>query len=257
MEREFVCRAEDAKKIYDAAGYSQEELSPGAEAIGAKFYRCSLKSGCRVSPKLESDHIAVLIFDGREGYVTTEEDLHNIEEPSFFIPKFDSMKYTVHAVEDIEYIMCVFQMNDWDKEFYKGWNLHLPFFSKYSDGVRYGQDCKGPHTKSWSILQPFQLGHVSIGVVKAVGERTDEKGHGHLHQWNYCLGSSDFDLTVDGVTVPQKAGDWSFIKAGLDHSLLAKPGKEVFYVWVEYFTEEDLQKYYLCQIFNGSLTEAK
>ena len=66
-----------------------------------------------------------------------------------------------------------------------------------------------------------------------------------------------FDLTVDGVTVPQKAGDWSFIKAGLDHSLLAKPGKEVFYVWVEYFTEEDLQKYYLCQIFNGSLTEAK
>ena len=27
-----------------------------------------------------------------------------------------------YAVEDIEYIMCVFQMNDWDKEFYKGWS---------------------------------------------------------------------------------------------------------------------------------------
>ena len=59
-------------------------------------------------------------------------------------PKFDSMKYTVHAVEDIEYIMCVFQMNDWDKEFYKGWNLHLPFFSKYSDGFAMDRLVKVP-----------------------------------------------------------------------------------------------------------------
>ena len=26
--------------------------------------------------------------------------------------------------------------------------------------------------------------------------------------------------------------------AGLDHSLVAKPGKEVFYVWFEHFTRE-------------------
>ena len=94
-------------------------------------------------------------------------------------------------------------------------------------------------------------------MVKAIGEGTDEKGHGLLHQWNYCLGNSDFDLTVEEETEPQKPGDWSFIYAGKDHKLLAKPRKEVFYVWVEYFTDEDLQKYYLCQIHNGSLTEAQ
>lgn len=256
MKVDFVCRAEDARREYDGFGYAQEALMPGADLIHGNFYRCSLKSGCSVMPKMEPDKIVVLIFNGASAYLTTPHDLYQVTEPSFFIPDFDRVEYSVHAVEDTEFIMGVFPMNRWDREFYEKWNLHLPFFSRYSDGVPYDQDCKGPNTRSYSILQPFQLGHISIGVVKAVGEGTDEKGHGLLHQWNYCLGNSDFDLTVEGETSPQRPGDWSFIYAGKDHKLLAKPDKEVFYVWVEYFTEEDLQKYYMCQIYNGSLTEA-
>ena len=75
-----------------------------------------------------------------------------------------------------------------------------------------------------------------LGVVRAVGEGTDEKGHPAVHQWNYCLGNADFDITVDGETTHTKAGDFSFIPAGPDHSLIAQPGKEVFYVWYEQFT---------------------
>ena len=59
-----------------------------------------------------------------------------------------------------------------------------------------------------------------------------------MHQWNYCVGDSDFDLTVDGKTVNHKSGEWSFIPAGLDHSLVAQPGKEVFYFWYEHYTRE-------------------
>lgn len=257
MSVDFVCRGADALRDYNEAGFSMEILQPGAALIGAAFYRCSLKAGCSVSPDLEKEKLIILIFNGKKSYITTPDALYNVEEPSFFIPEFDRVPYTVHAVRDTEFIMCVFSMNQWDKDFYKFWNLHLPFFSKYSDGVQYDQDCKGPNTCSWSILQPFQLGHVSVGVVRAEGEGTNEKGHGLLHQWNYCLGASDFELTVGDQSAAQTAGDWSFIKAGKDHKLLARPGKEVFYVWVEYFTEEDLQKYYLCQIYNGSLTEAK
>ena len=65
----------------------------------------------------------------------------------------------------------------------------------------------------------------------------------------------DADIVCICAGVAQKPGDWSFIFAGKDHKLLAKPGKEVFYVWVEYFTEEDLQKYYMHQIYNGSFSE--
>lgn len=257
MDKKFVCKAEDALRNYDAKGFAKEKMLPGSDAVKGEFYRCSLKAGCSIRPELDMEKIVILILNGKKSYITTNQNLYNVTEPSFFIPDFGRISYQVHAVETIEFIMCVFEMNDWDKGFYKNWNLTLPFFSKYSDGVQYDQDCKGAHTCSYSILQPFQLGHISIGVVKAVGEGTDEKGHELLHQWNYCLGNSDFELTVEEDTISQKPGDWSFIYAGKDHKLLAKPEKEVFYVWVEYFTEEDLQKFYLCQIHNGSLTEAK
>ena len=136
----------------------------------------------------------------------------------------------------MEFIKSVVDMDDYDWEDYKSSHVRLPYFRPLSKCPRYDQDCKGPNTTSWHVLNPKQLGHVILGVVRAVGEGTDEKGHPAVHQWNYCLGNADFDLTVHGETTHTKAGDWSFIPAGPDHSLIAQPGKEVFYVWYEQFT---------------------
>ena len=73
---------------------------------------------------------------------------------------------------------------------------------------------------------------------------TSEKGHPAVHQWNYCVGNSDFSMSVgykaenSMETVNHKAGDWSFIPAGADHDLVSEPGKEVYYVWFEHYTNE-------------------
>ena len=101
------------------------------------------------------------------------------------------------------------------------------------------QDCKGPHTEARSVLGCKQLGRIMVGTTRAIGEGTMEKGHPAVHQWNYCVGNSDFHMTVDhGTTVNHKAGEFSFIPAGPDHDLVADPGKEVFYVWYEQFVRE-------------------
>ena len=68
-----------------------------------------------------------------------------------------------------------------------------------------------------------------MGVVRAVGEGTDEKGHPAVHQWNYCLGDSDFDITVEGETTHTKAGDFNLNSSrSTFYSSIAQPGKEVF-----------------------------
>ena len=77
----------------------------------------------------------------------------------------------------MEFIMSVVDMNPWDKERFEHSHLHLPFFMKYTDGQVYDQDCKGPNTTSWQIIGPGQMGRILMGVVRAVGEGTDEKGH--------------------------------------------------------------------------------
>ena len=196
MQYPYVCKA-SAKKQYDKAGCSKIELPldrdfPDIQQDDIHFYRCNLKAGAVIVPELEPDKIVLLIFNGKRAYINCGGEIFQVTEPAFFVPDFDKTAYMVGAVEDAEFIMGVFGMNDWDKNNFKKWHKHLPFFTRYTDAVMYDQDCKKPGTRSWSILQGMQLGHVTAGVVRAVGAGTDEKGHPEVHQWNYCLGESDF-----------------------------------------------------------------
>lgn len=259
MQYKYVCKA-DVEKVYDC-GYSQIDLHleddfQDIKDWGIKFYRCNLKAGCTVMPELKKDEIVLLIFNGKRAYINYGEEIYHVTEPAFLIPDFDKQAYVVGAVEDVEFIMGVFKMNDWDKKAYKSWHKHLPFFTLYSDATQYGQSCKLEGTRSWTILQGMQLGHVTIGVVQAIGAGTDEKGHPAVHQWNYCFGESDFTLDVEGDTDEQRPGDFSFIYGGKDHKLLAKPGKEVFYCWVEYYNADDLTIFNDYSVTNRTVGEA-
>lgn len=239
MEFKYIVREADMKKEFDDKGFARCELLPGSYEGGIHNYKCWLKAGCQVSPELHANEAVLLMFGKGRGYITSDKCLNRITEPSFYAPAFDKEPYTVHALEDMEFIMSVITMNQWDWEKYYESHTRLPFFLPYSAGMVYDQDCKGPNTTSWLILGREQIGRIMVGVVRAIGEGTIEKGHSKVAQWNYCLGNADFKLKVgDSPAVDHRAGEWSYIPAGLDHSLLAEPGKEVFYVWFEHFTRE-------------------
>ena len=239
MKYAYIAREADMKQEFDANGFACCELLPGSYDGGIRNYKCWLKAGCQVSPELRAKDTVLLMFGKGKGYITSASQMHFITEPSFYVPAFAQEAYTVHALEDMEFVMSVIEMNEWDWQKYNECHVRLPFFMKYTDGTVYDQDCKGPHTTSWLILGREQIGRIMLGVVRAVGEGTTEKGHSTVAQWNYCLGDADFELTVaDAPAEAHKAGEWSYVPAGLDHSLVAKPGKEVFYVWFEHFTRE-------------------
>ena len=239
MAEYYLIKSGDIPQDYDDHGFAMSELLPGTYDGGIRNYKCFLKAGCQVSPELRGEDTVLLMFGKGKGYITSEHEMHRITELSFYAPNFDKEPYTIHAVEDMEFVLSVVEMNQWDKELYEACHVRLPFFMKLRDAVIYDQDCKGPNTTSWHILSPKQLGRIMVGVVRAVGEGTTEAGHPKVHQWNYCVGDSDFHLKVgDQPAVDHKAGDWSFIPAGPDHALVADPGKEVFYVWYEHYTRE-------------------
>ena len=119
---------------------------------GISFFRCIIKAGEAVTPRPDAEELIVLLFNGNSAFIQTRKDIFNITEPSVFIPDFDRSPYTIQAIEDLEFMMCVFTMNEWDKAFFKGWNLHLPFFSKYSDGVRFNYMGRSKRLGSWRIV---------------------------------------------------------------------------------------------------------
>lgn len=216
-------------------GYAEKELLPGTHPL-VRGYKCILKKKSFHSPLMYKDKTVVFIFSKGKGYITNSEKAYNIEGVCFFIPDFDSDQYTIYAAEDMEYMMVITDMIPSDIEAYKNTHIILPLFKKLSDCDQYTQTCKGPHTQSWSVVHSGNLARVLIGVVKADGEGTTEKGHPAVDQWNYCLPGADFHLTVEDETINTEEGDWSFVPAGLDHSLLSDKGKSVFYVWFEHKT---------------------
>lgn len=223
---------------YNAGGFAISELLPGTYKGGIRNFRCSLKAGKKYRPQLYGDKIVILFFGMGRGYVTDDKDAYNINELSFYVPDFDRGDYTVHAIRDMEFVLSVVEMNQWDWEVYNSSHARLPFFRSIGQCSIYDQDCKGPGTSSWNVLQGRQLGRIMIGVVRAVGDGTREKGHPTVHQWNYCVGNSDFNLTVGDETIRTNAGDWSYIPAGEDHALVSEEGKEAYYVWYEHFAKE-------------------
>lgn len=234
-----IARAEATRKDYDAEGFACVELLPGTFQGGISNYKCFLKAGCDYRPQRYADKTVVLFFGRGRGYLCDAESAYNIAELSFYVPDFDHQAYFIHAVEDMEFVLSVVEMNEYDKKGFEACHTRLPFFKSMSQCDRYLQDCKGPNTMSWNVITSNQIGRIMVGIVRAVGEGTTEKGHPSVAQWNYCVGDSDFRLNVDGEVTDTKAGDWSYVPAGLDHALTAEPGKEVFYVWYEHFVQED------------------
>ncbi len=235
----YIARDADMKRTFDDNGFAMCELLPGTYKGGIRNYKCWLKAGRTVMPDLRAEETVLLMFGKGKGYITSNKNLFTVNEPSFYAPNFDREPYTVHAVEDMEFILSVVQRNAEDRKLFEATHVRLPFFLPYSSGCPYDQDCKGPHTTSWMILGARQLGRIMVGVVRAVGEGTTEKGHPKVEQWNYCLGDSDFSLKVDDApAVPHRGGEWSYVPAGWDHALVAEAGKEVFYVWYEHYTRE-------------------
>ncbi len=235
----YVSHDAEMKKDFDANGFAMTELLAGTYDGGIRNYKCWLKRGCHVTPELQSESTVLIMFGKGKGYVASDSHLFNVTEPAFYAPDFDKEPYSIHAIEDMEFVISIVENNEDDKKLLNACRVRLPFFTLYSDAVVYDQDCKGPHTTSWSVLGPKQLGRIMCGVVRATGEGTTEKGHPRVEQWNYCLGDADFELKVDNEpAVPHKGGDWSYVPAGWDHALVAQPGKEVFYVWYEHYTRE-------------------
>lgn len=254
MGKYYIARENEIQKVFDENGFAISEVLAGTYDGGIRHYKCYLKKGCVVSPQLHEKETVVVMFGKGTGYITSEKNLFEIKEAAFYAPDFDKEPYAIHAVEDMEFVISVVEMNQWDWEVFHAGHIRLPFFMNYSDGQIYDQDCKDAGTTSWSILGAEHLGRIMVGVVHSKGGGTREKGHARVHQWNYCLEHADFQMTVDDEKpVRHVEGEFSFIPAGYDHSLVAEPGKDVFYVWFEHYTRE--RDFCVCLADGESLDE--
>lgn len=235
-DRSHVCN-------YDENGVDIIELLPGTHDE-VRAYKYFMKAGSMIRPETYRDQTVFYIFDGKgEGVLRDEEKEYRLDTVCFYAPNYEKASYSIYAAEDMAFIKVVANMDSHDKEMMANCRLRLPFFRRESQCDRYDQDCKTPGTISRTVLfgEFDRLGRLTCGICEGGNcGGTVEKGHPEVHQWNYAIGESDYQMTVgseeEAVTYDRRAGDWDFIPAGPDHKLYAGSGKKVHYVWVEFNT---------------------
>ncbi len=239
----YVDRAEDiaARRQYDDNGVAKVELLPGVYDEGITCYKYFLKAGSSITPELYADKTVAIFFGKGLGELKDSDGVHKITEVAFYVPYMDKVAYSITAEEDMEFVFCIVEMNRYDKQGFNAWHIRLPHFRLESECVQYIQDCKTPNADARMILCDGWVGRILVGTTRAVNGGTIEKGHPQVHQFNYCVGNSDFTMSVgykaenDMETIECKAGDWSFIPAGPDHDLVSADGKEAHYIWFEHY----------------------
>ncbi len=224
-------------------GFAQTEMLAGSYKGGVHAFRCALKAGHTVKPEICPRTLQILCLTDGKGAIITPDRAYAVNEVSFYVADPASV-FSIHAATDMVYTMFAVEQTVHDLERYEAFHLAVPFFCPLSDCVEYCQSCKTANTRSWSVIPTKRLCRVLMGVAEANGQRegtvegTSEVGHPAVAQWNVPYGDTEMTLTVDGESIDQKAGDFSYVPAGLDHSLLTRPGKNLHYVWFEHYVQE-------------------
>lgn len=117
----------DIVRNYDAAGVCSIELLPGVYDGPMRAFKYYLKPGSSVSPQQYADKAVVFIFGKGTGYICGCDGGFSIDRLCFYAPNYDKSLYTIHAVSDLEFVMCVCDMNEYDFERAAECSVHLPF----------------------------------------------------------------------------------------------------------------------------------
>ena len=239
----MISIARNEAPVFDENGFSCREVLQNTHKLVRPF-RCTLKAGCSVSPALTADSMQMYCFIQGSGYVAGIDCAYNIKELSFYVPNFDNEAFTIRASskEDLEYVVFDVKMLESDKIAFEDTHSILPFFKSLSQCEPYTQTCKGPDTKSYMVVHYGDMARMLCGVCISIGGGTKEAGHPEVDQWNVTLPGSDFTFYVENEEVHHEALEVSFVKGGLDHGLIAKPGKKVAYIWFEHWVEEKQTK---------------
>ncbi len=228
-------------------GFSNIEVLKGTHTL-VRPYRCTLQAGKTIFPELTACKMQFYCFIQGSGYIACRDRAYNIDEPSFFIPDFANQSYAIHAAADadLEFVRFDIDMLPSDWLAFEDTHYLTPWFKSLSGCEPYTQTCKGPNTKSYMVLNGRIMARILCGVCISTGEGTKEKGHPSVDQWNITLPGADFTLYVEDEDIHHGPLEISYVKAGLDHGLIADPNKKVAYIWFEHFVEErqtDVQNY--------------
>ncbi len=191
----------------------------------------------------EKGYKSIYIFIKGQGNVSAGDDNYEIVPETILLPNaIETISINAAKNDTLNFLKISTKLTEQDlldlKEFPVE-NTQKVYYAKFTDCESYTEPIKSPNTVSRTILPNKYLPRIAMGTVQTKGpDKVGAHEHGMLEQLFLGLTDNQTIVYADEAKIDFPAYSVLHIPLGSSHSVEAKSGDEMYYVWMDFFRDK-------------------
>ncbi len=213
------------------------------EIGGIKVDHITLTGDVVREEPMEKGYKFIYLFIKGQGSVVANKENYSIVPETIFLPNsVEIISISVKKNDTLHFLKISSELTEQDikdlKEFPKG-NTQHPYFARFIDCEAYTEPIKSPNTVSRTVLPNKYLPRIAMGTVETIGpDKVDPHEHGMLEQLFLGLTDNNVVVQADDKKIDFPAYSILHIPLGSSHSVEAKKGDKMYYMWMDFFLDK-------------------
>ncbi|GAA4114221.1 hypothetical protein GCM10022393_13540 [Aquimarina addita] len=213
------------------------------EIKGIKVDHIALTGDIVRKESIEEGYKFIYLFIKGEGNVVVNTKKYDIVPETILVPNMvQSLSINATTKDTLHFLKISSKLTEQDiadlKEFPKE-NIQTSYFAKFTDCEAYTEPIKSPNTISRTVLPNKYIPRIAMGTVETTGpDKVDPHEHGMLEQLFLGLTDNQVIVYADDAKIDFPAYSLLHIPLGSSHSVEAKKGNKMYYMWMDFFLDK-------------------
>ncbi|WP_372744443.1 cupin domain-containing protein [Lutibacter sp.] len=213
------------------------------EIAGITVEHITLIGGNEKKELLENGNKYIYLFIKGQGNAVGNKTNYEIVPETILLPNSVNEISIFPAKNDtLHFIKIASKLTEQDlldlKEFPKE-NTEQIYYAKFIDCKPYTEPIKSPNTVSRTVLPNKYIPRIAMGTVETMGpDKVDPHEHGMLEQLFLGLTDNNVIVYADDSQIDFPAYSILHIPLGSSHSVEAKAGEKMYYMWMDFFMDK-------------------
>jgi len=213
------------------------------EIGGIKVDHITLRGDAVREEHLEGGYKFIYLFIKGQGNVNINKEKYDIVPETILLPN-SAQEISINASKNdtLHFLRISSKLTEQDildlKTFPKE-NTQNTYFAKFTDCEAYTEPIKSPNTISRTVLPNKYIPRIAMGTVETMGpDKVDPHEHGMLEQLFLGLTDNHVIVYADEAKIDFPAYSVLHIPLGSSHSVEAKKGDKMYYMWMDFFLDK-------------------
>lgn len=213
------------------------------EIPGINVEHMAITGDVIIQEEKDDRYRTILLFVKGNGNLNSGDNRYEIVPETILTQNsVQSMSIQANEMDTLHYLRISSQLTEQDlldlKEFPEE-NTQNIYFKKFTDCEAYTEPIKSPQTVSRTILPNKYIPRIAMGTVETKGpDKVDPHEHPMLEQLFLGLNENEVIVFADEAQVSFPPYSILHIPLGSSHSVEAKAGDKMYYVWMDFFKDK-------------------